>query len=495
MRLGLRRRRKGRKRGMPALMIAAIVIIVPLLVIYYAFTHKLPLISSQYTDYAIVPNSVNVRGGSPVRISGINVGSVTGVSADGDATKIAFTLNASARPIHTDATVTIRDRLFLEGGYYLDLFPGSPTAPAARQGFTIAEKNTATPVQFFQLLSTFDVAARSNLAQLLNTANIAFSPTTGQPEADSGAGGLKQAIPQLTPVLKNVAWISEALRGTHYNDLQNLLSSASDVTSTLAQHQTQLADLITGLRQTAGALAADDGDVASSISGLDQTLQEAPATLTAVDRSLPPLTRLARALTPALEQSPALVSQLTSEVRTVDSFVKPAARGALLSSLTTLLASFPSSLTQLAKFFPPTQAATACLADRIVPLLNETVKDGALSTGDPVWEDLDHMLPGLAGASGDFDANGPYLRVLAGVGSDTLPAGLLGSVPGLGDLVGALAGGSSSTSTLQGISPNWVGDLTATDFRPDVSCTSQPLPTNLVANPSQVTEQPARRSK
>jgi ABC-type transporter Mla subunit MlaD len=188
--LAPRKKPVGRKKGMPALAIAAIVIIVPLLVTYYAFERHFPFLNSQYTDYAIVPNSVNVRSGSPVRIAGIDVGEVTGVSAARHGTKVAFALDSTALPLHTDATVTIRDRLFLEGGYYLALEPGSPNAPVAPQGFTIQRQDTQTPVQFFQVLSTFDLAARANLEQLLNTANAAFSQLPGLPITDSGDPGI-----------------------------------------------------------------------------------------------------------------------------------------------------------------------------------------------------------------------------------------------------------------------------------------------------------------
>ena len=50
-----------------SLAIAALVIIVPILVTYYAFNRGIPFVG-KYTDYAIVSNSVNVRSGSPVRI-------------------------------------------------------------------------------------------------------------------------------------------------------------------------------------------------------------------------------------------------------------------------------------------------------------------------------------------------------------------------------------------------------------------------------------------
>ena len=84
--------------------------------------------------YAVVNNSVNVRQDSPVRIAGIDVGTVSGASRrTGQTSKIAFTMRRNGLPVHTDATIRIRDRLFLEGGYYLELDPGSPSAPVARR--------------------------------------------------------------------------------------------------------------------------------------------------------------------------------------------------------------------------------------------------------------------------------------------------------------------------------------------------------------------------
>ncbi|MBO0767180.1 MAG: MCE family protein [Solirubrobacterales bacterium] len=477
------RRPGGHKRKTPALLIAAICIIIPLLIIYYAFEQKLPFISSSYTDYAMVSNSVNVMPHSPVRIAGVDVGEVTSVQpAPPNGTKIAFTLQKTALPIHTDATMTIRDRVFLEGGYYLGLEPGSPSAPVAKQGFTIDQQHTNSPVQFYQLLSTFDTNARQNLETLLNTANLAFSPSPGASEANSGAGGLKTAIPTLTPDLKDAAQFSQALTGPNSGDLERLLSSTSDITTTLSNHSTNLNSLVRGLDNSTAALANTDGALDSSVNGLDQTLQVTPATLTALDRSLGPLNTLSNDLGPALQQSPPLLDQLTSETNAVNGVVAPASRGRLVSSLHTLLADLPNTLGQLGTVFPATQAAAGCLSQRVLPLLNEQVKDGKLSTNDPVWKDLVHALPNIAGASSYFDADGPYLKAAAGLGDGSTPQSDLGSLNG-SPLSNLLSGKPVDSSS--GIAPHWLGDLNASDFRPDVSCTSQPLPKNLGPNPAE----------
>ncbi|MHB8656364.1 MAG: MlaD family protein [Solirubrobacteraceae bacterium] len=461
-----------RRHRVHPLAIAALFIAVTLFITYYAFNQGLPFVH-RFTLYAVVNNSVNVRQDSPVRIAGIDVGSVQGTFPDGQATRIAFTVNPSGLPVHSDATLTIRDRLFLEGGYYLALDPGSPSAPTVSDGFTIREQQTSTPVQFYQLLSTFDVATRASLEDLLNTLNTGFSPRSGRPESDSGAGGLKAAIPQLTPALKDVAWISQGLHGTQAGDVETLLASAARVTGTLQDNATPLSDLITSLNRTSSALAAADGALAQSISGVDQTLQVTPAALSSIDHALPPLASLAVALDPSLRAAPPLVDALSNDVATLTSLVAPAARGRLLSTLRTTLTEFPTILTQLASLFPITKQVTDCLRTHVVPIFNERVPDGTLSSGHPVWQDFAHFLPNVAGASGSFDANGHYVRVLAGAGTNSLSGGLLGSLPVVGQLVGSAPPGGTS---LLGARPAWIGSLTPQVFHPEARCAAQPLP-------------------
>jgi len=479
------RRRRGR---VHPLVIALVTILLTAFVTYYAFSQSLPF-QHKYTLYAVVNNSVNVRTDSPVRIAGIDVGSVQGTSPDGNATRITFTLDSSALPIHRDATIRIRDRLFLEGGYYLELDPGTPEAPDLHDGDTIPLSQTSTPVQFYQVLSTFDVAARASLRQLLDTLNQGFSPPPGRPLSDSGAGGFKTAIPQLTPVMKDVAWISRALHGTHPGEVETLLSSASQVTGTLASASPQLADLVTSLNRTSSALASTDGALAQSVAGLDQTLQVAPSALFAVDRALPPLVNLAIALDPSLKVAPPILDALTGTVTQLASVLAPPERGKLLTSLRATFEQFPALLTELSKAFPIGKLVTDCLQTHITPVINRQVPDGPLSTGRPVWQDFVHFLPNVAGATGSFDANGPYTRTLAGGGPNTLTGGLLASLPVIGTIIGTAPPGSNS---LSGARPTWVGDLKPSDFRPDVPCTSDKVPS--LAAPAHAADLVAERA-
>jgi ABC-type transporter Mla subunit MlaD len=468
-----RRKTPRRRPRLHPLAIAAIVIFLVVFVTYYAFNQGLPFVN-RFTLHALVNNSVNVRSGSPVRIAGIDVGSVSGVSADGRLSRITFTLNGDAPAIRRDATVRVRPRLFLEGGYYLDLDPGSPSAPKAHDGFTIPPAQTSTPVQFYKVLSIFNSTTRSDLANILNTLNQGFSPAPGQPPSEGGAGALKPWVPQFAPLEKDVAWVSRALRGTRPGDVERLLSSASNVSTTLAANSAALADLVTGLNTTSSALAATDGALAQTVSGVDQTLAVAPTALTAIDRALPPLVNLAHALDPSLKAAPPVLDRLNRAVGQLGVIVSPAARNRLLATLDTAFVQLPTTLTQLASAFPVAKPVTDCLQTHVIPILTREVPDGSLSTGRPVWQDFAHFLPNVGGASGAFDVNGPYTRVLNAGGPSVQSGGALGSNPALnGTIVGTLPPGGTS---LLGARPAWVGTLTSNDFRPDVRCATQPVP-------------------
>ncbi len=96
---------------------------------YLAFAKKLPFTGDGYQLAATFENAATLRSTSPVRIAGVNVGEVTGVESEGEAVKVTFTVDDEGQPIHSDAEVEIRPRLFLEGNWFLDVSPGSPSAP------------------------------------------------------------------------------------------------------------------------------------------------------------------------------------------------------------------------------------------------------------------------------------------------------------------------------------------------------------------------------
>ncbi|HEY2160576.1 MAG TPA: MlaD family protein [Solirubrobacteraceae bacterium] len=460
-----RPRRRHRRRLHP-LAVAALVIAAVAAITFYAFNRGVPFVH-HFTLNALVTNSVNVRGGDPVRIGGIDVGQVVAVAPAGSDSKIELTLQPSALPIHRNATIRIRDRLFLEGSYYLELDPGTASAPGIADGGTIPLAQTSSPVQFFQLLSTFDLPTRNSLTETVNELATGLVSQSDHP-LDSGAAGLKATAAQLQPLLADTAVVTRSFRGTTPGDVGRLLSSSSRVAGTLASSSPQLADFVRSLGTTAQALTSSDGSLARSVAGLDQTLRVAPASLSAVDAALPPVATLARTLDPSLKAAPPLLDQVTTTAQQLAAALGPAQRGPLVTSLRATFQELPSVLTQLARAFPVGKEITDCLQTHLVPVLEKTVPDGKLSTGRPVWQDFDHFLGGVAGASASFDANGPYTRFLAGAGTNTL-SGTFGGQ----QLVGTPPPGGTE---LQGVRPRWVGALTPSAFAPNAPCSMQKIP-------------------
>jgi phospholipid/cholesterol/gamma-HCH transport system substrate-binding protein len=453
------RRPRGQRRLHP-LSAAAIVIAATVAVTYYAFNEGLPFVHG-FRIHAVVQAAQNLRGGSPVRIAGVDVGTVDGVSRGPNHTAlVTMDLGNNALPLHTDATLGIRPRLFLEGSSYVELHPGSPTAPILSAGATVPLSRTTIAVQTYQVLSTFDRATRDDLKGLLHELSRALQ--------NGGADGLRAADAQLAPALKDLSWVARAARGTEPGDLASFVRTASTVTATLDRNREQLADTFSSLDKVATALATTNGALAQSLAGTDAVVRHAPGDLAAVDHSLPPLTRLGRALHPALRQAPPLVRQVSSAVGQLATLVAPAERTKLLAALRGVFVALPSLIQRVGGLFPAVKPVTDCVSTHLAPILLAKVPDGKLSTGQPVWQEFAHALVGLSGASQTFDGNGYTLRILIGAGVETATAIL----PGLGKVIGVLPGSSG----IIGARPQWVGDLTPDVFHPESPCSSQRLP-------------------
>ena len=69
-----------------------------------------------------------------MRIAGVEVGKVTKVEPlhEGcEGALVTMRIDKHGLPLHDDATFAIRPRIFLEGNFFVDLSPGSPSAPVA----------------------------------------------------------------------------------------------------------------------------------------------------------------------------------------------------------------------------------------------------------------------------------------------------------------------------------------------------------------------------
>jgi ABC-type transporter Mla subunit MlaD len=440
----------------------------------FVFTKQNPF-ASTFTVRAVFSSAAQLHAGGEVRISGIQVGRVTGIAAGSRGTAlVTMSVDGNGLPVHRDATLTIKPRLVLEGNAYVDLNPGSPAAPVLQAGAEIPESQTATSVQIDQLFDTFNLpdreALQSSVAALATGLGSAGRSSTAAPSGEpaapgSGAAGLRDAVRAFDTALPPVTTVAAALQGTQPGDLGRSIGSTGDVTEQLAQDPKALADIVSSYNTTFGALAAQNTALADSISGFDAVLKAAPSPLREVDAALPTLTSFARELRPTFHAIPAALTQANSLLDQVSAIVQPAELPALLGHLDPVLGDLPGLERRLRTLFGYTKPVTDCIATHVVPVLNMKIQDGVNTTGDPLYLDLVHAETGLTGFSSAVDGNGGTVRVGITTGDrivDTI-------FPSLGRIVARLPGADQ-------VRPNWLGYGVLPPYRPDQPCAMQPLP-------------------
>ena len=154
---------------------------------YFGFTKTNPFANPYELD-AVFTTANNLLPGSPVRIAGVHVGKVTKVVplGEGGGARVEMEIQDSGLPIHKDAQLKVRARIFLEGNFFVDLSPGSPSAPELEDGSTIPITQTAAPVQFGDILSALQSDTREDLQTFLHEYSKALE--------GRGARGFNQAM-------------------------------------------------------------------------------------------------------------------------------------------------------------------------------------------------------------------------------------------------------------------------------------------------------------
>ena len=398
--------RRKRKSGLSPLAAGIVVIVVGVIITFFGFTKKVPF-AHHFTIKAAFTSVNNIKKSSPVRIAGVNVGKVTGVSFLGkgqSAGIVSMSIQNQGLPIHKDATVKIRPRIFLEGNFFVDVNPGTPSAPTLGDGDTIPIQQTSDPVQLDQVLSILPSATRSDLQQLLSDLSTGFS---GQ-----GGAGFNQSIPYWAPAYRSNSIVNDALLGQDQHDLSNYIKGAGAVAQATDQSPAELQGLIRDFNTTAGALAAQDRSLAAAIQELPNTLRVGRPSLVAVNNALPHVNAFARDLLPGTRSSlPAINASipLLHQLRLLVS--KPELRGLVHDLRPTVPALTQLNLASV-PLFNQTRLASSCQNTVVLPWSHMTLPDPNFPAVGPVYDEGVKFLPGVGGESRSGDANGKWFRVL-----------------------------------------------------------------------------------
>ncbi len=424
------RSHRERSRVNPALL-GALVIFAVVVGFYLSATKDLPF-SDSYKAHLQFSSANQIAPNAPVRIAGVNVGEVGEIeSAPGGTARVTVELRDEGLPLHTDATAKIRPRTFLEGAFFVDIRPGSPSAPELPDGGVVPIGQTSVPVQLDQVLSGLTPEVREHLSSGVQALGTALDE--GGPEA------INKTLPVLEPLFKDGARVAEALMGTEPHDLSTAISATANVSDALARDTPRLGALVSNFSTVAVALADRQSELRASLAGLERLMEESPPALEAISAATPPTRALVAELRPALRRAPATLNPAVPLVRELRRLLRPDELPRLLDLTDPTVGYLASSAPTTTDVFAGLREPVGCLLNNAVPTLQSSVLDGPHTTGEPIYRELLYTLTGLASASRNFDGNGFSTRYYAGFDNQLVstPAGdLLGLIGGDIDVLG-----------------------------------------------------------
>ena len=444
---------RGRRHGSRISDTAAGVLALALVLIgsYIGFSRGLPF-GGSYEVHAVVATSSELHSRTPVRIAGVEVGKVAGYERlPGGRALITLRIEENGRPLRTDATLKVRPRIFLEGNFFVDLRPGTPSAPELRENGVIPLAQTAVPVQLDEILSAVDSPTRESLLQLVDGLAKAFD--------EGGAEALRASLPHWEPAFRGGAQAAEAMRGLEAHDLSQAVRHSATTAAALAGERASLPPLVTGLNRSLRALAGRRERVSASMRELAGLVTEARPALAALDAAIPSTRGLVNDLRPALRDAAPTLRLALPLLDQVGGLLGRRELPAALDQLEPAVRSLVETEAGLGELLELLHPVVECARLNAVPTLKKPVPDPPLTTGIPIYRELLHGIAGLSSGSQNFDANGPAVRYHAGFGDRVVSTG---RAPSSGE---ALVGLTSEE--ILGARPLPVPEP---PFRPDVPC-------------------------
>jgi phospholipid/cholesterol/gamma-HCH transport system substrate-binding protein len=430
------------RRGANPVAVGVLVLALAAVITYFGFTKHIPF-THGFRVKAVFVNANNVRPNSPVRIAGVNIGKVTKVEAykggDGNASLVTMEIDKSGLPIHKDATLKVRPRIFLEGNEFVDLQPGTPSAPTISDGDTIPMTQTAAPVQFDQVLSALQSDTRDDLKRLLEGYGTAltYEPTAADDvsqdpavHGETAAQSLNDSIDYAPGALKGASLVNQALLGLQRHDLSGLVADTGKVTKALSANEQSLMDFVTNFNTTLAALASRQDDLKQSIAQLGPTLEHTDSALTHLNASFPNTRAFAREILPGVRETPATIDAAFPWIAQARKLLGPAELGGLTKELKPATVDLAKLVEGTLTALPQADLVAQCVTKVILPTGDIKIADGQFTSNVENYKEFWYTMVGLAGESQNFDGNGHYVRFQVGGGSQTISTGKYGGNAG-----------------------------------------------------------------
>jgi virulence factor Mce-like protein len=199
--------------------------------------------------------------GDDVTMAGLRVGRVEALTPGSQSTMVSMVLQNNFSPLFSDARAVIRQKNLL-GETYVELNRGDASQGAIRDGGSIDENHTLTPVEIDQVLNALDPQVRDQLDIVINSLGQA---TAGRgPDMNASASDLSSIAVDLQALAHTLAGNSD--------HLDALISDLRKVMETLAAWHSQFRALITDWDNVMATLASREQNLKGTIVEQDRVL-------------------------------------------------------------------------------------------------------------------------------------------------------------------------------------------------------------------------------
>jgi virulence factor Mce-like protein len=189
-----------------------------------------------------------IANASDVRMSGVYVGQVTNIrSVQGGLAEITIRIDKAHAPLHEGSRANLRLQTLL-GTKFIEVEPGPGNAKELANGSVLPSNATASPVDFDQLLSSFNKPTRDSISGLIQEAGTA-TDNRGS-DINGLLGDLHSLSVNSTPDLETFAD-----RSSH---IDSILRNLDDVGGNLSDNRQHLANTFTNLNSVLGTIADND---------------------------------------------------------------------------------------------------------------------------------------------------------------------------------------------------------------------------------------------
>src|SRR4051794_38973909 len=463
--MALLRRNKAKSKGrgsggMSPAKAGIIAIIVIALATFWGFTRFNPF-KSPYELKATFPTANNIQPKSPVRIAGVNVGVVKEIEplGNGKGANVTMEIQDKGLPIHQDAQMKIRPRIFLEGNFFVDIQPGSPSAPTLKSGATVPVQQTSTPVQLGDVLTSLQSDTREDLRTLI------FEYAT-KGIGNGGAEAYNKSLDSAPEAFKSSAIANDATLGQGPHDLSYVLRGQQRLFSELNSNPAVLKDLVTQLNVTFAAFAREDSALRATIPALRDVLTVGRPALASLDSALPSLRAFARDALPGTISSGPTIDASLPFVHQARLLVRPQELRGLVADLRPTIPALARLNRSTIPFLNEGRALSACQNNVLLPFSKAPIPDPDFpdNTNQPFYKQGARGFVGLAGESRLSDGNSPVLHVQINAGANTVL-----NTNDLGEAVFATA--ATPPKAVRPIRPDQ-----RPKFHPDIPCETQDPP-------------------